>query len=127
MIQVKIYGNKIALDGNRARISAAIHESLKQALGLPGEKKFHRFFALEPYDFVYPEDKSEKYLIIEMLMLEGQAVATKKKMIQLLYLNLEQLAAIPEQDVEIIINETPGHNWGMRKKSGYETAVIYKV
>jgi phenylpyruvate tautomerase PptA (4-oxalocrotonate tautomerase family) len=127
MSQIKIFSTKEHLDAARARISDAIHESAVEALGLPSEKRFHRFFALEPEDFIYPPDRSSKYTIIEISMFEGRTVETKKAFIRLLFDKLWQSCDIAPQDIEITIFETPRHNWGMRGMPGDELALNYRV
>ena len=127
MSQVKIFSTKAHLDAARARISDAIHASAMEALGLPSEKRFHRFFALDPQDFVFPPNRSSKYTIIEVSMFEGRSVEAKKAFIRLLFDKLWQSCEIAPQDVEITVFETPRHNWGIRGAPGDELALNYKV
>lgn len=126
MLQVKIFANKKTLDGYRDRISAAIHQSVTQVLGAPVHSN-HRFFSLEPYDFTSPDEPSENYLIIELTMLEGKPPEVKKQLLKSIFSRLEQSAAFSPRDVEIIINETPGHNWGILGRTADESAVIHKM
>jgi uncharacterized protein (DUF1810 family) len=65
MAQVKIYGLKGSLSEKRESLSNAIHESLMEAFGLPENKKFQRFIMLDENDFIYPDDRSIEYTIIE--------------------------------------------------------------
>ena len=94
---------------------------------VPPEKRFHRFMLLEDSDFIFPDDRSEKYKVIEISMFEGRSVETKKNLIRLLYQNLEQEAGMAGVDVEIIIYETPKCNWGIRGFPGDELELNYKV
>ncbi len=125
MAQVKIYALRQTLEP-RAQISNAIHKSVMTALEYPADKKFHRFFPLEPEDFVFGKDRSEKYTILEISMFEGRSVAAKKKLIGLLYQNFEGLG-ISSNDLEITIFETPKHNWGIRGVPGDELELSYRV
>jgi phenylpyruvate tautomerase PptA (4-oxalocrotonate tautomerase family) len=125
MVQVKIYALRQTLEP-REQISKAIHNSVMTALEYPADKKFHRFFPLEPEDFVFSKDRSEKYTILEISMFEGRSVEAKKKLIALLFANLEQLG-IPRNDLEITVFETPKHNWGIRGVPGDELELSYKV
>lgn len=126
MAQIKIYGLKSALKPRQNAISDAIHGALVQHLGLPIDKRFQRFFALESEDFLFPADRSEDYLIIEISLFEGRAIATKKSLIRALFENLEALGIAP-QDVEITLFETPRANWGIRGQCGDEVGLNYKV
>lgn len=127
MAQIKIYGLASSLRPLRARLSDTIHSCLVDALELPADKRFHRFIALEPEDFIYPPGRSERYTILELSMFEGRTVATKKRLIGLLFERLQQQLGIAPADVEITITETPRHNWGIRGVPGDELGLTYEV
>ena len=127
MAQVKIFGLRRSLQNSRAAISQAIHLSVMEALEYPAEKKFHRFIALDEEDFIYPKDRSECYIIIEISIFEGRSIEAKKMLIRLLYERIPQLSGISAQDIEITIFETPRHSWGIRGMPGDEVRLNYKV
>ena len=127
MAQVKIYGLASHLENKRQLISDVVHESAMSAYGLPTEKRFHRFIALAEEDFVYPQDRTAAYTIIEFSTFEGRSAETKKALIRELFVNLEQIAGVSPQDTEITIFETPKMNWGIRGKPADELALKYKV
>ena len=127
MAQVKIYGLKSHLDMCKGAISKAVHQSVMSALEYPPEKKFHRFIALDQSDFIYPDDRSEKYIIIELSMFEGRSIGAKKALINQLYSNIGTEAGIDHQDIEITIFETPKENWGIRGMPADELKLGYKV
>jgi len=125
--QVKIFALRSLLDKYRVSLSSAIHQSIVEALGLPVDKKFHRFIALEPEEFVFPSDRSDNYTIIELSMFEGRSIETKKRLIRSLYANIGKVCGIMPQDIEITIFETPKENWGIRGLPGDELALNYKI
>lgn len=127
MAQIKIYGLREVLDPIKGRLSGVIHGCVVDALGLPPDKRFHRFMALAREDFLYPPDRSERYTILEISMFEGRTVETKKQLIRSLYQRLEQELSLRPADVEITIFETPKHNWGIRGLPGDEIGLNYKV
>lgn len=127
MAQVKIFGLRRPLEGNRLAISEAIHSSVMEALEYPAEKKFHRFIALDEQDFIYPADRSDRYTIIEVSIFEGRSAEAKKLLIRLLFERMFRLAGIAPQDVEVTIFETPRASWGIRGLSGDEIGLNYKV
>jgi phenylpyruvate tautomerase PptA (4-oxalocrotonate tautomerase family) len=127
MAQIKIFGLKEHLDRTKAQLSEVIHTCAVDALKLPAEKRFHRFFPLEPADFHYPEGRTEQYTIIEVSMFEGRSVEAKKQFIRLLFDKLWQTLHIASDDVEITIFETPRHNWGIRGLPADELTLNYKV
>jgi phenylpyruvate tautomerase PptA (4-oxalocrotonate tautomerase family) len=126
MAQVKIYALRTVLEHYRNTVSGAIHEAVVEALQYPMDKRFHRFFPLEPEDFVFPSDRSDHYLILEITMFEGRSVETKKKLVRTLFERLEPLG-FSGQDVEIVILESPKHNWGIRGVPADELALSYRV
>ncbi|WP_414518847.1 tautomerase family protein [Nostoc sp. PCC 9305] len=127
MVQIKIYGTASFILHSRSAISDAIHSCVVEALAYPQDKRIHRFFPLEPDDFIYPLGRSEKYIIIEISMFEGRTIETKKKLIRLLFSRLSEQVAIAPIDIEITIIETPKHNWGIRGTTGDELNLNYQV
>ena len=126
MAQVKIYALRTVLEHQRETISDAVHAAVVDALEYPIEKRFHRFFPLEPEDFVFPPDRSERYLILEIIMFQGRSVEAKKKLIRTLFERLGR-AGFQNQDVEITILESPKHDWGIRGVPGDELTLSYRV
>lgn len=127
MAQIKIYGLKSTLDKHKSTISAAIHEAVMQALEYPPEKRFHRFIGLENEAFIYPDDRSEHYIIIEILMFTGRSTEAKKRLIKGIFSNVSKQTGITTQDIEITILEAPKENWGIRGLPGDELMLGYKV
>ncbi len=58
---------------------------MTEALGLPVDKRFHRFVPLAAEDFVHPADRSERYTIIEIRMFAGRTTETKKALIRKIF------------------------------------------
>ena len=97
------------------------------ALNYPPEKKFQRFFPLQSEDFEYPSDRTQRYIIIEILLFEGRSIAAKKSLYQLLFERLKDKLDIASLDVEIILIETPRHNWDICGVAGDELKLNYKA
>ena len=127
MAQIKIYGLHDHLNTRREGISNAIHAAAMEVLGLPPEKRFHRFIGMDAADFIFPGDRSRRYTIIEISMFEGRSVETKKGLIRALFSGLERDCGISPQDLEITITETPRANWGIRGVHGDELGLTYDV
>ncbi|GGJ25203.1 tautomerase family protein [Deinococcus roseus] len=126
MANIKIYGHKAFLVPHKEVLSEAIHKAVVVALQYPLDKKFHRFLPLDEGFFIHPADRSEKYLDIEIHMFEGRTEATKRALIEQLFIELEHIG-VTRQDVEVILIETPKVNWGIRGKNGADLALNYKV
>ncbi len=127
MAQIKFYGERHHLSEVRAQLSEIVHDTNQKVLGLPVDKRFHRFIGLDREDFLYPPDRTPAYLIIELSMFEGRGPETKKQLLQALMQNISEGLGVPIQDVEITISETPRGNWGIRGKTGDELLLNYKV
>ena len=127
MAQIKIYGTRAHLDRVRDRLSDIIHEAAMAVLGLPEDKRFHRFLALEPADFKHPADRGPGYTIIEISMFEGRSAETKKALLHRLMAEIAAGLGLPPNDIEITIVETPQANWGIRGRTGDELDLSYKV
>ncbi|MBY7846971.1 tautomerase family protein [Vibrio fluvialis] len=106
---VVIYGIKEHLNAIKADLSDVIQESMTQALGLPEDKRAQRFVPLDKSDFYYPSGRSDAYTVIEVNMMEGRKVETKKALIKALFNNIESSLGIAPIDVEITIKEQPAH------------------
>lgn len=127
MAQIKIYALHSTIQQYRQLLSDAIHQAVISALSYPPEKKFQRFIALQPEDFIYPADRSQHYTIIEIFMFEGRSTEAKKALIRTLYSNIQLTTSISMQDIEITIVETPKANWGIRGLPGDELSLGYRV
>ena len=127
MSQIKIYGLKDHLNPVKARLSDVIHACVVEALQFPVDKRAHRFSPLEQEDFYYPAGRTDAYTIIELTMISGRTVETKKKLVRLLFDRIQQEIGITHQDIEICIIESPAHNWGFRGMHGDEVQLNYKI
>ncbi len=127
MAQIKIYGIKDHLNPIKRQLSDVIHECVVEALHFPQDKRAHRFFPLEKDDLFAPSGRTDAYTIIEISMITGREVATKKKLIRLLFDSIQEKIGIPHQDIEICIYESPACNWGFRGMHGDEVVLNYKI
>ncbi len=82
---------------------------------------------MDKSDFIFPPDKNQSYLIIEISMFEGRSIEAKKHLIRLLIKRISEKFGISLNDIEITIFETPKHNWGVRGVPGDELDLGYKV
>jgi 5-carboxymethyl-2-hydroxymuconate isomerase len=127
MSQVKIYGVREHLLPIRNQLSDVIHSCIVDALQFPKDKRAHRFFYLEKEDFFMPATASERYVILEFMMIEGRSIETKKHLIHLLYDRINTQLSLATTDLEICILESPAHNWGFRGMTGDEIKLSYKI
>ncbi|WP_172250668.1 tautomerase family protein [Saccharibacillus deserti] len=127
MGQIKIYGLKEKLNPKKEKWSEVIHSCMVEAFELPENKKFHRFFPMENEDFIFPDDRSEAYTIIEISIFEGRSSESKKRLIELLFQRAAESTDIAPSDLEITLFETPRQNWGIRGLPADELQLNYKI
>ncbi|MDV5168588.1 tautomerase family protein [Photobacterium rosenbergii] len=125
---IVIYGIKNRLNPIKARLSDVIQHCMNQALGLPEDKRSHRFIPMDKEDLYFPGGRSEAYTVIEINMMKGRKEETKKQLIKALFREIETEIGISPIDIEIIIKEQPAHCWGFRGMTGDEVKDLkYKV
>lgn len=117
---IVIYGIKENLNPIKSKFSDVIHKSMQSVLGMPEDKRAHRFIPMEKSDFYYPGGRSDNYTVIEINMMEGRQVETKKALIKSLFFEIESELNISPIDIEITIKEQPKHCWGFRGITGDE-------
>jgi hypothetical protein len=127
MAQVKIYGIKERLIPIRERLSGVIHECVVEALRFPRDKRAHRFFPMDKENMSYPEGRTDAYTVIEIIMIEGRTVESRKKLVRLLFDQIKEKVGIRHEDLEICIQESPPCNWGFRGMHGDEIKLDYKI
>jgi len=127
MAQIKIYGIKEHLNPIKQQLSELIHACVVEVLAFPKEKRFHRFFPMEHEDMLYGVGRSDAYTIIEIMMIEGRTVETKKRLIKILFTQIDAELQIDSKDIEVCIQEAPASNWGFRGMTGDEIMLDYKV
>ena len=117
---ITVYGLKEVLAPRRQDIAEVIYNCLNLGLDIPRGKHAIRFLCLDKEDFFYPEDRSENYIAIEINLMQGRLEGTKKRLIKMLFSELEYKIGIKSYDVEITIKEQPAHCWGFRGMTGDE-------
>ncbi|MEJ2693327.1 MAG: tautomerase family protein [Candidatus Thiodiazotropha sp.] len=125
---IVIYGIRDNLNPIKAKLSDVIHGCMQSVLGLPNDKRAHRFIPMDREDFYYPGGRSDAYTVIEINMIAGRQVETQKKLIKLLFQEIEQQLSIHPVDVEITIKEQAPYQWGFRGVTGDEAMDLkYKL
>jgi phenylpyruvate tautomerase PptA (4-oxalocrotonate tautomerase family) len=125
---VVVYGIKENLNPVKSKLSDLIHKSMQSVLGMPEDKRAHRLIPMEKEDFYYPGGRSNNYTVIEINMMEGRKIETKKALIKSIFVAIESELNISPVDIEITIKEQPKHCWGFRGITGDEiTDLKYSV
>ena len=125
---IVIFGLRDKLNPIKAELSDAIHHCMQSVLGMPEDKRAHRFIPMEKEDFYYPRGRSDSYTVIEINMMAGRQAETQKKLIKALFQEIENKLSISPVDIEITIKEQAPHQWGFRGMTGDEANDLkYKV
>lgn len=124
---IHIYGLATELNPIKARLSEVVHGAMQAVLGLPADKRAHRFFPMADEDFYAPGGRSRAYTIIEIKMIQGRKPETIKALIRRLFVDLEVELGIAPVDVEVVILEQPAHCWGFRGLTGDEAKLNYDI
>jgi phenylpyruvate tautomerase PptA (4-oxalocrotonate tautomerase family) len=94
-------------------VSDAIHSALVDAFRIPENDYNHRIAEYAEENFIRPDGKSEKYIIIELTVFPGRSKEAKKYLYKGIIERLSSLG-VPKDDVLITINEPQLSNWGIR-------------
>jgi len=125
---IVIYGIDEKLNPIKSKLSQVIHGCMMTVLGMPEDKRAHRFIPMSKDNFYFPGGRTDAYTVIEINMMAGRKAETHKKLIKSLFHEIENQLSISPVDVEIIIKEQPAHCWGFRGMTGDEANDLkYKV
>jgi phenylpyruvate tautomerase PptA (4-oxalocrotonate tautomerase family) len=125
---IVVYGIKEKLNPIKAQLSDVIHGCMQSVLGMPEDKRAHRFLPLDREDFYYPGGRSDAYTVIEINMMAGRNPETQKALIKSLFENIKTELDIAFIDIEITIKEQEPYQWGFRGMTGDEARDLkYKV
>ena len=125
---IVVYGIKERLNPIKSQLSDVIHDCMQSVLGMPEDKRAHRFVPLERDDFYYPGGRSDAYTVIEINMMAGRKPETQKALIKAIFRELESQLGLPPVDVEITLKEQQPYQWGFRGMTGDEAKDLkYKV
>ena len=123
-----VYGIDKKLNPIKSKLSDVIQSCMTEVLGLPEDKRAHRFIPLQKSNFFYPSGRSDAYTVIEINMMAGRETETQKTLIKTLFLEIENTLGISPIDIEITIQEQAPHQWGFRGMTGDEARDLnYKV
>ncbi len=124
---IAIFGLAGHLDPIKARMSDVLHGCMMDVLGLPADKRAHRFFPMARADFYAPGGRTDAYTVITIDLIAGRTERTKKALIMAIFAAFRRDLGIEPIDVEITIREQPAHCWGFRGLTGDDASLGYAV
>ena len=105
----------------KKQLCDVVTEALDISLSVPPEKLTQRVFELDWDAVSLPPDKSDKFILVEIVVFPGRDQALKKSaIVEITRLMVERMG-IPANDVYILFQEQPKENWG----SGGLNAIEY--
>ncbi len=125
MAQVKVFGRRSVWAGRTGELSDAIQNVLVAAWGLPEGKRFHRFLLLADDELVAP-GRGPAYLVVEVVCFAGRSPDAIRRLVRGL-LALAGPLGIPQDDLEVVVLESPPGSWGIRGRVGDELELDYQV
>jgi phenylpyruvate tautomerase PptA (4-oxalocrotonate tautomerase family) len=98
-------------------IADGIHDAIA-GVGFPQTDRFQKIHRLSKDQFIYDdqhpnltESRSEKYVLVEIIISFGRSVEFKKDLLKKIIQNLEDRPGIPSHDVMVLFIETARENW----------------
>lgn len=125
MAQVKVFGRRSVWAGRTGELSDAVQGVLVEAWGLPEGKRFHRFLLLGDDELVAP-GRGPAYLVVEVVCFTGRSPDAIRRLVRGL-LALAGPLGIPQDDLEVVVLESPPVSWGIRGRVGDELELDYQV
>lgn len=126
MGQIIVHGRRSQWVDQRQELSDVLHAALVDAWQFPAEKRFQRFCWLDDEDLVAPQ-RGERYLVVQVVAFTGRSREARRELIRQLFDRVCGSFALPVDDLEIVILESPQESWGIRGMSGDELTLGYRV
>ena len=82
---IVIYGIDEKLNPIKSKLSQVIHGCMMTVLGMPEDKRAHRFIPMTKDNFYFPGGRTDAYTVIEINMMAGRKIETQKKLIKSLF------------------------------------------
>jgi len=105
------------LKGRSAAEKRALMEAVQAAIGatlkLPASDRNLRLSEHAPDEWLLPEGKSERYVLVEIALFAGRTAETKGALYAAIVRNLEALG-VDKGDVFIRVVDQPRENFGIR-------------
>ena len=98
-------------------IAEEIHDAIV-GVGFPARDRFQKIHRLSKDEFLYDDrhpdltqPRTEKFILIEIIISFGRSVEFKKDLLTRIIQNLENKLAIQPHDVMVLFTETARENW----------------
>ena len=124
---VKISILKGRSPSEKKKLLELVHSSLVEAFKIPDHDRIQRVYEFSEDDFEIPNDRSNKFTIIEIVIFPGRSAEAKKKLYKLIFSELKQLG-YQDNDACVVLHEPNLDNWGVRGgQSGREVDLGFNL
>lgn len=110
---VKISIRKGRSDSEKKVLLNGIHNALVDAFEIPERDRVQRLDEYSENEFEIPNDRTDKFTVIEITILPGRSFDAKKKLYQLIFSHLKTLG-YNDNDAVVVLYEPELNNWGVR-------------
>ena len=90
-----------------------IHRALIEAFEIPDHDRVQRINEYNGNEFEIPNDRTDKFTIIEITILPGRSFEAKKKLYRLIFDHLKTIG-YKDNDAVVVLHEPELNNWGVR-------------
>jgi 4-oxalocrotonate tautomerase family enzyme len=91
-----------------------VHSALVESFLIPDSDRMQIIYELDNDNFDIPLDKTDQFLIIEIVAFQGRSFETKKKLYRAVIEKLGRSPGITGDDILVILHEPQKENWGIR-------------
>jgi len=110
---VRIEDSVVRTGQEKAATVARLFRVLKAVLGVPDEELQARYIQHAKEDFFAPKGSGGNYIGIEITLFSGRSTNTKRRLYNLITMELSTFLAVDAEDIIIVLNEQPTENWGL--------------
>lgn len=127
MVQVVVSGRNDHLLAIRDDIVAEIDGCLGAVLGYPSGRQYYRFQPLQEWQFIYPDDRTRHYTIVELTLYSGRSRPALKSLLLALIERVPRALGLKPYDLEFIVHEVPRDLWALRGQISADTELGYSL
>ncbi len=110
---VKVSIRKGRSDSEKKELLNIVHSALVEAFKIPNRDRVQRIYEFDNKDFEIPDDRTNKFTIIEITILPGRSFEAKKHLYRLIFSGLKTLG-YQDNDAAVVLSEPELDNWGVR-------------
>jgi phenylpyruvate tautomerase PptA (4-oxalocrotonate tautomerase family) len=96
---------------HKKAILNSIHDALIKSVKIKDTHIFQRIYELDEDSLEVPKSKTSNITLVEIIMFRGRTKETKKALYKAITNNLASNPKIEENDITIVLIETPLENW----------------